>query len=358
MGYVKKREQRNFERKEFREYIKLSDDRVLDTKKKGIDLFGNDEIFVQVEGTNNYWISNYGRLINNIRKDKTFFFHKIDSGNPERSVHWTIVTYDIDGSAIHDETSPEILVAKHFLMKTAGCNKIWHIDENMNNNYYKNLIYVSVEEYESLRKHVMTDTKLGREQEYYDYNTVKGNPAYNIYNGIYGRCYGGSMFVNQCYDDAYMCDEWKNDRDAFAEWYSVNYYECDGERMAVDKDLLNRGNKEYAPDKCCILPETINSALASATKRRSRYKSAKRYAIGVDYDKTRGKFYARITPFGQDKQVKLHYWDTEEEAFQEYKLFKESELRILALRYKDKIPDRLFDALIKYEVCPYSPYEK
>lgn len=52
--------------------------------------------------------------------------------------------------------------------------------------------------------------------------------------------------------------------------------------MAVDKDLLNRGNKEYAPDKCCILPETINSALASATKRRSRYKSAKVYAIGVD----------------------------------------------------------------------------
>lgn len=35
----------------------------------------------------------------------------------------------------------------------------------------------------------------------------------------------------------------------------------------VDKDLLCRGNKEYAPDKCCILPQTINSALASATKK-------------------------------------------------------------------------------------------
>lgn len=51
-----------------------------------------------------------------------------------------------------------------------------------------------------------------------------------------------------------MCDEWKNSRYTFAEWYSSNYYECSGERMTVDKDLLNRGNKEYAPDKCCILP--------------------------------------------------------------------------------------------------------
>ena len=247
MAYIKVKDRRRFERKEFRDYIKLSDDKVLDTKKNNIDLLGDDEIFVQLEDTQHYWISNHGRLTNNMRKDKTFFFHKTDSGNPERSVHWTIVTYDIDGTALHEETSPEILVAKHFLIKPTGCNKIWHIDENMNNNYYKNLIYVSVEEYELLRKHVKTVAELGREQEYYDYNTVKGNPAYKIYEGIYARCYGGSsLLVNQCYDDAYMCDEWKNSRDAFAEWYSANYYECDGERMAVDKDLLCRGNKEYA----------------------------------------------------------------------------------------------------------------
>lgn len=358
MAYIKIKDRRRFERKEFRDYIKLSDDRVLDTKKNGINLLSDDEIFVQVEGTKHYWISNYGRLINDMRKDKTFFYHKVNSGDSKRSVHWTIVTYDIDGSAIHEETRPERLVARHFLIKPKDSSKIWHIDENMNNNHYKNLIYVSSEEYELLQKHVKTVEELGREQEYYDYNTVKGNPAYTIYEGIYARCYGDdSRFVNQCYDDACMCDEWKNSRDAFIEWYSANYYECDGERMAVDKDLLCRGNREYSPDKCCLLPETINSALASATKRRSRYKSVRRYAIGVDYDKARDKFFARITPFGHDKQVKLHYWDTEEEAFQEYKLFKESEIRILALRYRDKIPDRLFDALIKYEVRPYSPYE-
>ena len=256
MAYIKVKDRRRFERKEFRDYIKLSDDKVLDTKKNNIDLLGDDEIFVQLEDTQHYWISNHGRLTNNMRKDKTFFFHKMDSGDPKRSVHWTIVTYDIDGTALHEETSPEILVAKYFLIKPTGCNKIWHIDENMNNNYYKNLVYVSAEEYELLRKHVKTVAELGREQEYYDYNTVKGNPAYKIYEGIYARCYGGSsLLVNQCYDDAYMCDDWKNSRDSFAEWYSANYYECDGERMAVDKDLLCRGNKEYAADKCCILPE-------------------------------------------------------------------------------------------------------
>lgn len=63
MAYIKIKDRRRFERKEFRDYIKLSDDRVLDTKKNGIDLLGDDEIFVQVEGTKHYWISNYGSIL-------------------------------------------------------------------------------------------------------------------------------------------------------------------------------------------------------------------------------------------------------------------------------------------------------
>ena len=47
--------------------------------------------------------------------------------------------------------------------------------------------------------------------------------------------------VNKCYDGAFMCDKWRDDPESFEEWYSMNYYECDGERMAVDKDLLYRG---------------------------------------------------------------------------------------------------------------------
>ena len=57
MAYIKVKERRRFEQKEFRNYIKLSDDRVLDTKKANIDLFGDDEIFVQVKDTQHYRIS-------------------------------------------------------------------------------------------------------------------------------------------------------------------------------------------------------------------------------------------------------------------------------------------------------------
>lgn len=358
---ITKKEKQLQERREFREYIKLSNDNVLNTSKYGIEPIADDEVFVQVNYAEHYWISNYGRLVNNLRKDKSFRFHKWDSGNNKRGVHWTIVSYDIDGTAIHNEiTKPEELVAEYFLFRPANRNKVWHIDRNINNNYYKNLVYVNDEEYNMLFKNVIDISKLNREQEYFNYNTAKGNPAYSIWNGIYMRCYGNrfSYNVNRCYDGSFMCDLWRDDPDSFAEWYSEKYYECNGERMMVDKDLLCRGNKEYAPDKCCLLPETLNSALASATKRRnfSKFKQTNDYPVGVSYDKSKNKYYARIMPFGHDRMEKLHYWDTPEEAFQEYKLFKESELRILAVRYRSMIPDYIFDALIKYEVLPYSPY--
>jgi hypothetical protein len=365
----KYKEKKLQKKREFREYIKLSCDDILDISKTNIELVAEDEIFFKVDYAEHYWISNHGRLVNNNRKDGSFRFHKISSDNNARGVHWTIVSYDIDGSPVHTEIpKPEELVAQYFLVKPKECNKVWHIDGNKNNNYYRNLIYVTDEEYDLLHKKVMKVDDLKREQEYYNYNTVNGNPAYHIWNGIYARCYGGKRFskfnVNLCYDGSTMCDSWRYDKDAFAEWYSSNYYECYGETMMVDKDLLCRGNKEYAPDKCCLLPQPINSALASATKKRIlKKKSSKKNkvpecAVGVSYDEYKKKFFARIQPFKHDRMETLHYWDTNEEAFQEYKLFKESEIRILAVRYRSVLPEHIFDALIKYEVFPYSPYEE
>jgi len=50
--------------------------------------------------------------------------------------------------------------------------------------------------------------------------------------------------------------------------------------------LLFPGNKEYAPDKCCILPQTLNTMLSNCKKHRlPKWKSAKMdLPLGVRYD--------------------------------------------------------------------------
>lgn len=58
--------------------------------------------------------------------------------------------------------------------------------------------------------------------EYIPYITLKSNAAYSIWNGIYIRCYIDN-------NGSSMCDLWRYNKDSFAEWWSSEYYECDGE---------------------------------------------------------------------------------------------------------------------------------
>lgn len=172
MSSKKKLEQR----KEFKEYLSIADKRVLDIKASGIELIANDEIFVLVNGTNNYWVSNHGRTVNNLRNN--FHMHKTGYAH-----------YTLSGIDKKIETYTDKLVAEHFLERPDKCNKIWHIDRDKNNCYYRNLIWVNNEEYIDLQRGIMLVEELGRQQEYIPYITLKSNAAYSIWNGIYIRCY-------------------------------------------------------------------------------------------------------------------------------------------------------------------------
>lgn len=331
MSCKKKLEQR----KEFKEYLSIADKRVLDIRKAGLELVSSDEIFVLVNGTNNYWISNYGRLVNNLYG--SFRIHKTGYAH-----------YTLSGIIAKIETYTDKLVAEHFLEKPDKCNKIWHIDRDRNNCFYKNLVWVNNEEYIDLEREIVLVEELGRQQEYIPYITLKSNNAYPIWNGIYIRCYKEN-------NGSSMCDLWRNDKDSFAEWWNSEYYECDGESMAVDKDLLYPGNKEYAPDKCCIIPQTLNTMLSNCKKHRlPKWKTAKMdLPLGVRYDSRMKMFYGEIKPFGHDEVVRLSYWETPEQAFEEYKKHKQADLLMMADKYKNKIPKKVYDALLKVEVKPY-----
>lgn len=88
------------------------------------------------------------------------------------------------------------------------------------------------------------------------------------------------------------------------EWHWANYYECEGESMAVDKDLLCPGNKEYAPDKCCILPQTLNTMLSNRKKHYSSRRTRRNNPVlplGVRYSSSREKYYGVFMPCGGDQ---------------------------------------------------------
>lgn len=348
-----KKKQKIQERKEFREYISIEDKRVLDTKKSGIELIADDEIFIIVTGTYNYWISNYGRLINNLRGN--FYIHdnnREKTGHQKgKSTHYTLRAYSEDGESYKIETYTNRLVAEHFLERRTNCNRIWHIDRDKSNCFYKNLIWVSDKEYYDLNVGIIQTEEIQKYQEVIPYITLKSNAAYSIWNGIYNRCYS----MDTMYEGSFMCDLWKYDKDAFAEWWSAEYYEVPGESMAVDKDLLFPGNKEYAPDKCCIIPQTLNTMLSNCKKHRlPKWKSAKMdLPLGVRYDSSRDMYYGMFKPYGHDEPVPLSYWKTPEEAFAEYKIHKQADILIMADKYKNKIPKKVYEALLRFEVKPY-----
>ena len=116
--------------------------------------------------------------------------------------------------------------------------------------------------------------------------------------------------------------------------------------MCLAKDILVKGNKEYAPDKCIFVPERINILFIKRDNDRGEY------PIGVTYHRDRGKYEARcsIKTKNGNKQKYLGSYNTPEEAFLAYKEFKEAYIKQVADEYKERIPNRLYEALYKYEV--------
>lgn len=141
------------------------------------------------------------------------------------------------------------------------------------------------------------------------------------------------------YRDCTICEEWLT-LSKFKEWFEdpTNGYQ---EGLQIDKDILVKGNKEYAPDKCCFVPREINTALATNPK-------GKCSIVGVKPNKS--KFEARLSRYGE--RVYLGIFNTPEEAFQAYKLAKEQYIKELAEKYfqEGKITKMVYDALMKYEV--------
>ena len=75
--------------------------------------------------------------------------------------------------------------------------------------------------------------------------------------------------------------------------------------------------------------------------------------LGVRYDSKINMYYGEIKLCGHDEVIRFSYWNTPEETFEEYKRHRQADILIMADYYKNKVPKKVYDALLRFEVKPY-----
>ena len=170
--------------------------------------------------------------------------------------------------------------------------------------------------------------------------------SYSVWNSMLRRCCSGEFKKKYpTYKDVNCCEEWLY-YSKFKEWFNDNYYEINGKRMDLDKDILYKGNKIYSPDTCVFVPQNINKLFTKSNKARGKL------PVGVSFCKKLNKFQAHCRIFynGKSEKKLLGYYNTIEEAFNAYKQFKEEYIKQVADYYKDNIPNKLYEAMYNYKV--------
>lgn len=115
---------------------------------------------------------------------------------------------------------------------------------------------------------------------------------------------------------------------------------CFEQEWALDKDILNRGNKIYSKENCCLVPRELNNILEQANASRGKY------LIGVY--KNKNAFVAGIRMLG--KNTYIGRFSTEIEAHLAYKRVKESYIKERASFWRDRIDPKVYEALCNFEV--------
>ena len=170
--------------------------------------------------------------------------------------------------------------------------------------------------------------------------------SYSVWNSMLKRCYSGKEQKKYpTYKGCCVCEEWLNYSN-FKKWYDENYYEIENQTMNLDKDILVKNNKIYSPNTCVFVPQNINNLFTKSNKSRGKY------PIGVIFNKYVNKYQAHCNTFYNGKrQCKyLGSYNNIEEAFNAYKEFKEANIKQVADEYKDKIPNKLYEAMYNYKV--------
>ena len=180
-------------------------------------------------------------------------------------------------------------------------------------------------------------------------NKNKSTKEYKLWQRVLERCYNDKYKEKYpIYKDATCCKEWLYFPN-FYEWvHSQENFEkwLNGERWAIDKDILIKGNKIYSPETCCLVPQNVNSLFTKANSIRGDY------PIGVHWHSANQKFCAKCrNPFINEEEIIGEYNDPIK-AFYAYKKYKEKLIKQVAEdEYSNgNIIKSCYDSMMSYKV--------
>lgn len=177
-------------------------------------------------------------------------------------------------------------------------------------------------------------------------NSVR-TKEYCVWHSLIKRCYDPKTRERQpTYKTISICDEWLLFEN-FCDWlHSQPNFDkwLHGKRWALDKDILNKRNKIYSPNTCCLVPQNVNCLFLKREALRGDY------PIGVSY-RSDGFVASCHNPF-TDSREELGSYSTSEKAFNIYKDYKEDIIRQVAnIEYKNgNITEECYQAMMNYEV--------
>lgn len=164
---------------------------------------------------------------------------------------------------------------------------------------------------------------------------------YNIWYAMMTRCYNSKFKrENPSYKDVTCCEEWLLFEN-FYEWlHSQENFDkwLNGDKWAIDKDIISKRNKIYSPETCCLVPIHVNNLFTKNNIKRGNL------PIGVSQRNNKKYISIRYDIYKQ--------FDTPEEAFYLYKTYKETYIKQIAQEEYSmgNITKKCYDAMMSYEV--------
>lgn len=165
--------------------------------------------------------------------------------------------------------------------------------------------------------------------------------AYSRWRNIIKRCYNQKKLRSgKSYIGCTVSDEWL-DFQNFAEWFYAQ--KNHDKNYHIDKDLLQKGNKVYSAENCCLIPLELNNLISGSGVKNGIYPQ------GVSFCKRMQRI--RVVLSINNKSKTIGYFDSVECASNAHTSAKERYVKNKALEWANRVDWNVFIALMNWRVA-------